>query len=174
IKRMLRKMQLTKLQKFCPVNNRMHQNILIYPEMPEITPSDNLILRKAVPVMNHFLVAVYDYLIYIISHHHVHFFVVLLESPQRLHDLQKRFFIQPVIAVHYLKILSLGMQKTAVDRFSMSAVLLTAHSYDIRVFPLVPSRDLLGSVFGSVIDNDDLDVLSSLEDRLYRALHVVL
>src|SRR5699024_12695768 len=127
-----RKMQLTKIQKFCPVNNRTHQNMLIYPEMPEITPSEHLILRKAVPVMNHFLLGGSDFLIYIIGNQHVHFFAVLLESPQRLHDLQKRFFIQPVIAVHYLKILSLGMQKTAVDRFSMSAVRSEEHTSELQ------------------------------------------
>ena len=62
VKSVLRQCDLGQLQHVRPINDRMHQNVLIQPETAYIIPAEHFVLGQHVPVMNAFLMLRADFL----------------------------------------------------------------------------------------------------------------
>ena len=103
---------------------------------------------------------------------HINLRIRIHKSFDSVKDLEKRFFIYPVVAVHNFEIFSCCMFKTAVDGISVSAVFFFYSLYDVRIFFLIALGDFLSPVFGSVVYNDDFHILAAGQDGIDRFFHI--
>ena len=142
--------------------------------MSDILPVKNLILREHIPVVDTFFVLHSHLFIYIVGNQHIDLFSLILEPAQQSQDFVKRLFIYPVITVHYFKIGARRMSKTCGNRISVTAVFLVYYPDNIRLFPFILPGYLQGIVFGAIIDDDDLHILSARQDTFNRMCHIVL
>lgn len=68
---MLGKCQSTFPQQISPVYDRMHEQIVTYPEMTDIIPGKNDILRKCAFIINNNLAVLAFLVIYVIGNKHI-------------------------------------------------------------------------------------------------------
>ena len=71
IKCMLRQLQPAVPQQVCPVDHRVHQDILPYPEMPHLLPCKNFLLRQRMGIFHNLLTLLSLFLIHIVADKHV-------------------------------------------------------------------------------------------------------
>ena len=138
----------------------------------DVIPAEHFILREYVPVMDHFFMLHSHFFINIIGNDHIHNRFCPNKFLDFVQDLHERLFIHPVVAVHHFKIHAGRLRKPCVDRISMTAVFLIDHPDDPRVHRFIPFPDLRRLVFGTVIDDKNLHILSRRQDRIDRMLHI--
>ena len=172
IKCVLRQFELTELEHFRAVDNRMHQDVLIKAEMSDVIPSENLVLRKNIVIPDDFFVLHPDFFIYVVGDDHIYFGVVFHKSSDCFENLKEGILIYPVIAVYDFKIFSGRVTQTTVNSIAMPAVFFADGFDNGRIFFLITLGDCLSAVFGSVIDNDDLDIFAAGENRVDRFFHI--
>ena len=122
--------EITVPQKFRPVNHGMHQNIMTLAEIFYLIPGKNPICRECRPVIDNFLCVLRHFLIDIIRNHHIHTLPASDQFPQGYKHLFISLLIQPVVAVHHLKIYAGSLAQPGVNRLPMPPVLLVYGFYN--------------------------------------------
>ena len=166
------RLKLAELEHLRAVDDRVHQDVLVQTETPDIVPAEDLVLREHVVIADHLLVLHADFFIYIVCDDHIDFRVRLNKAFDRVEDLKERILIHPVVAVHNLKILSGGVLQTAVDSVAVSSVFFFDSFYDRGVLFLIALGYFLRAVFGTVVDHEDLNVFPANEDGVDRLFHI--
>ena len=126
-------------QKRCAVDDRMHEQVLALPEMPDLAPGEFPFHREDIAIMHDRAGVLMHLFIYVIGDHHVGRNGKLHLQAQIAHHGNHRQFIQPVIGVDHLEIQAAGFLQGSIHAAAVATVFLIYHLHDAGVtgFPLM-------------------------------------
>ena len=157
---MLGELQATLPQNLSPVDNRMHQDILTLFETVGLIPCEDPVPGDTGSVLHDLFAPYAFFIIDKVADQHVQA-VIFRETAEHIQHLIINFGIELVITVHDFEELAGGVLDPCIDSAAMSLVGLVDGPDDIRIFLLVTVSDLSCSVRGSVIDQQDLDLIAA-------------
>ena len=114
------------------------------------------------------------FIVHKVADHHIHQFPCFMEPAQQFQQFQQHLGIHPVVAVHHFEIKPRSQRQALHHGAPMARVLLVDRPDDPRIgcFQFVCNGGSI--VLGTVIHNQDLDLISARDQRLYTMAHIVL
>ena len=82
--------------------------------------------------------------------------------------------IQAVIGIHCFEVQAKGIGNAGIQTGPVSAVFLMNDTHTVRIVTDEGVRDGTGSVMGTVIDNENIQLITAGEQGLYAFLHIIL
>ena len=155
------------------IDGRMHEQVLALAEMLHVFPAELFLGREHVEVSHHRARALVHLLVDIVADDEVGCMISVKLRAKIGHDLAHRVLIEPVVGVDDLEVQALGSSESGVHGSTMAPVFLMDGTDNARV-GLLPSVSLLGGVVfcRTVVDDDDLDVVTAGQKRLDAFVHV--
>ena len=173
VKAVLGKLQAGFAEQLGAIDGRVHEQVLALTEVLHVLPAELLLGRKHIEVAHHRARALVHLLVDVVADDKVGCMIALELRAKIGHDLAHRVLIEPVIGVYDLEVQPLGGGKAGVHGSAVPPVFLMDGTNDARV-GLLPSVSLLGGVVfcRTVVDDDNLDVVTAGQKRLDAFVHV--
>ena len=160
-------------QHLCAVHHRVHQQVLVGPEVADMRPAEQSVLGEHVGVAHGVAGVVLHMLVDIVADHQVRRGAPGNQRVQLGQHGPEGCFVQPVVAVHYLVIQAGGVADALIHALAVAAVLLMDGLDDGGIFGGVLVADGGGIVLhGTVVHKDDLGLLSGRKQGLDAMAHI--
>ena len=174
IKGMLRELQTALAQELRAVDEGVHEQVLPFAEAAGAVPAQDPVPGEGAAVADDLLVGDAHFVIDVVADEQVHRLLHPGEIPQDREDAREGVRIHPVVAVHHLEVEPHGIADAGHHRAAVAGVLLVdgpdGGGVGLRQF----IGDGGGAVFGAVVHDEDLDLLTAGQQRLHTVAHIVL
>ena len=155
------------------VHDRVHQQVLIRAEAPDVHPVEQAVLREHVGVAHGMAGAVLNVLVHIVADHQIRRGAAGNQCGQALQHLFQGVGVQPVVAVHYLVVQAGGVADALIDALAVTAVLLMDGLDDGGVLCGVLVADGGGVILdGTIVHQNDLGLLACAQQRFDAVTHI--
>ena len=155
------------------VHDRVHQQVLIRAEVPDVHPVKQALLREHVGVAHGMAGAVLHMLVHIVADHQIRRGAAFHQRGQALQHLFQGVGVQPVVAVHYLVVQAGGVADALIDALAVAAVLLMDGLDDSGVLCGVLVADGGGIILDrAVVHQNDLGLLACGQQRFDAVTHI--
>ena len=141
-------------------------------ETPRIRPAKNAVLRQGIGIADRAVAVPVRMLIVVIGDEEIHAsaFFALLQRIQKTDKIPA----DPVVAVHHLEVLPLGVLQALVDACAVAAVFLMNGGDDTGIGICIPVCDCPGGIRGAIVNHDDLNPAAAGKQALDALFHVSL
>ena len=155
------------------VHDRVHQQVLIRAEVPDVHPVEQAVLREHVGVAHGMAGAVLHMLVHIVADHQIRRGAAGYQRGQTLQHLLQGVGVQPVVAVHYLVVQAGGVADALIDALAVAAVLLMDGLNDGGVLCGVLVADGGGVILdGTIVHQNDLGLFTCAQQRFDAVTHI--
>ena len=160
-------------QHLCAVHHRVHQQVLVGPEVADMRPVEQPVLGEHVGVAHGVAGVVLHMLVDIVADHQVRRGAPGSQRVQLGQHGPEGCFVQPVVAVHYLVVQAGGVANALIHALAVAAVLLMDGLDDGGIFGSVLVADGGGVILGgTIVHQDDLGLLPGGEQGLDAMAHI--
>ena len=160
-------------QHLCAVHHRVHQQVLVGPEVADMRPAEQSVLGEHVGVAHGVAGVVLHMLVDIVADHQVRRGAPGSQRVQLGQHGPEGCFVQPVVAVHYLVVQAGGVADALIHALAVAAVLLMDGLDDGGIFGGVLVADGGGVILGgTIVHQDDLGLLPGGEQGLDAVAHI--
>ena len=152
----------------------MHQDILTDMEMSDIFPAKHTVFRQDMFITHHLFAAFPLFFVNKVADQKIKCIHTAGQLSQLFQNGEIGIFFYPVVTVYDFKINSGRIFNSGVDRRAVSAVFLMDRLYDRRIFCRIFVCDFGGVVLRTVVDNQNLNILSPRKQRFDAMCHIIL